>query len=393
MTKKPRRLFTDEQKAEAVNIVKQSGKPVSQVAKEMGLTESALRKWVKQSQIDAQPRIEGELTSAEQQELLMLRRELKRVKMERDFLKKAANLLRKGKLRPYELIHAEKVNFPINLMCRVLNLTRSGYYAWCKRNSSPRARENQILSEQIVEIFEASRGTYGSPRMHEALLERGFEVGLNRVARLMAELELRARPKRKFKATTDSEHSFPISDNLLNREFKTTEPDRVWVADMTYIWTGEGWLYLAVIIDLFSRRVVGWSMADHMRTELVLTALEAALGQRQASSQGLIFHSDRGSQYASNDYQIALQNAGIQGSMSRRANCWDNAVAESFFGTIKMEFIHRMTFADHAEAKTAISEWIEVFYNRQRIHSTIGFLSPVQFEEDYWLSLSQPVAA
>lgn len=278
-------------------------------------------------------------------------------------------------------------------MCRVLNLTRSGYYAWCKRNSSPRARENQILSEQIVEIFEASRGTYGSPRMHEALLERGFEVGLNRVARLMAELGLRACPKRKFKTTTDSEHSFPISDNLLNREFKTTEPDRVWVADMTYIWTGEGWLYLAVIIDLFSRRVVGWSMADHMRTELVLTALEAALGQRQASSQGLIFHSDRGSQYASNDYQIALQNAGIQGSMSRRANCWDNAVAESFFGTIKMEFIHRMTFADHAEAKTAISEWIEVFYNRQRIHSTIGFLSPVQFEEDYWLSLSQPVAA
>lgn len=224
-------------------------------------------------------------------------------------------------------------------MCRVLNLTRSGYYAWCKRNSSPRARENQILSEQIVEIFEASRGTYGSPRMHEALLERGFEVGLNRVARLMAELELRARPKRKFKTTTDSEHSFPISDNLLNREFKTTEPDRVWVADMTYIWTGEGWLYLAVVIDLFSRRVVGWSMADHMRTELVLTALEAALGQRQASSQGLIFHSDRGSQYASNEYQIALQNAGIQGSMSRRANCWDNAVAESFFGTIKMEVI------------------------------------------------------
>lgn len=278
-------------------------------------------------------------------------------------------------------------------MCHVLNLTRSGYYAWRKRQGSRRAKENQIVSEQIVELFEESRGTYGSPRMHEALLTRGFEIGLNRVARLMTNLGLHAHPKRKFKATTDSEHSFPIADNLLNREFETSEPDRVWVADMTYIWTGEGWLYLAVIIDLFSRRVVGWSMADHMRTELVLTALEAALGQRQASSQGLIFHSDRGSQYASKDYQMALQNAGIQSSMSRRANCWDNAVAESFFGTIKTELIYPRVFSEYVDAKTAITEWIEVFYNRKRIHSTIGFLSPVQFEEEYWLSLSQSVAA
>jgi transposase InsO family protein len=250
-----------------------------------------------------------------------------------------------------------------------------------------------MLSEQMVEIFEASRGTYGSPRMHEALLARGIEVGLNRVARWMAKLGIRARPKRKFKATTDSEHPFPIADNVLDREFKTLEPDRVWVADMTYIWTGEGWLYLAVIIDLFSRRVVGWSMADHMRTALVLTALKAALGQRQASPQGLMFHSDRGSQYASADYQIALQDADIQGSMSRRANCWDNAVAESFFGTLKTELIYPRIFSDRAEAKTVIAEWIEVFYNRQRIHSTIGFLSPVQFEEKYWSSLSQSVAA
>lgn len=278
-------------------------------------------------------------------------------------------------------------------MCRVLNLTRSGYYAWRERQGSRRAKENQVLSEQMVEIFEASRGTYGSPRMHEALLARGIEVGLNRVARLMAKLGIRARAKRKFKATTDSEHPFPIADNVLDREFKTAEPDQVWVADMTYIWTGEGWLYLAVIIDLFSRRVVGWSMADHMRTELVLTALEAALGHRQASPHGLMFHSDRGSQYASADYQVALQDAGIQGSMSRRANCWDNAVAESFFGTLKTELIYPRTFSDRAGAKTIIAEWIEVFYNRQRIHSTIGFLSPVQFEEKYWLSLSQSVAA
>ena len=250
-----------------------------------------------------------------------------------------------------------------------------------------------MLSEQIVDIFEASRGTYGSPRMHRALLARGVQVGLNRVVRLMARLGLRARAKRKFKATTDSEHAFPIADNVLNRGFKTVEPDRVWVADMTYIWTAEGWLYLAVIIDLFSRRVVGWSMADHMRTELVLTALEAALGQRKPSPQGLTFHSDRGSQYASAEYQMALRSADIQASMSRRANCWDNAVAESFFGTLKTELIHPRPLADRAEARTVVAEWIEVFYNRQRIHSTIGFLSPVQFEEKYWRTLNQSVAA
>ena len=278
-------------------------------------------------------------------------------------------------------------------MCRVLKVTRSGYYAWCERQGSRRAKENQIVSEQMVDIFEASRGTYGSPRIHAALLARGIKIGLNRVARLMTQLGLRARVKRKFKATTDSEHPFPIADNVLNREFKTVEPDRVWVADMTYIWTREGWLYLAVIIDLFSRRVVGWSMADHMRTELVLTALKAALGQRNASPEGLMFHSDRGSQYASADYQRALQAADIQCSMSRRANCWDNAVAESCFGTLKTELVHSRSFSDLAEAKTVIAEWIEVFYNRQRIHSTIDFLSPVQFEDKYWLSLKQSIAA
>jgi transposase InsO family protein len=179
----------------------------------------------------------------------------------------------------------------------------------------------------------------------------------------------------------------------LNRDFTTTEPDRVWVADMTYIWTTEGWLYLAVIIDLFSRRVVGWSMAEHMRTELVLTALEAALGHRQPAQTGLLFHSDRGSQYASGDSQEALQQATIRGSMSRRGNCWDNAVAESFFGTLKTELIHPRIFSTRTVARTVIAEWIEVFYNRQRLHSTLGYLSPVQFEDNYWLSLEGLKAA
>lgn len=278
-------------------------------------------------------------------------------------------------------------------MCRVLKLSRSGYYAWIKRKPSSRTQENEILSQEIQQIHQESRQTYGSPRIHAALVAKGFQVGRQRVVRLMEKLGICARRKRKFKATTDSEHDLPIAQNVLARDFTTTEPDRAWVADMTYIWTTEGWLYLAVIIDLFSRRVVGWSMADHMRTALVLTALEAALGQRVPSQTGLVFHSDRGSQYASSDYRDALLKADITCSMSRRANCWDNAVAESFFGTLKIELIYPRIFSTRAIARTIIAEWIEVFYNRQRLHSTLGYLAPAQFEENYWSTLAQPMAA
>jgi putative transposase len=277
-------------------------------------------------------------------------------------------------------------------MCKVLNLARSGYYAWCKRQDSPRNQENAVLSEQIKEIHQSSRQTYGSPRIHAALIAKGFRIGRQRVVRLMARLGIYAHSKRKFKVTTDSQHHLPIAENILDRNFTTTEPDQAWVADITYIWTSQGWLYLAVVIDLFSRRVIGWSMAEHMRTELITTALDAALGQRIPSPSGLVFHSDRGSQYASSDYQLMLQKAGITCSMSRRANCWDNAVAESFFGTLKIELIHPRIFSDRAIAKTIIAEWIEVFYNRQRLHSTIGYLSPVQFEDHYWSTLDQSIS-
>ena len=204
------------------------------------------------------------------------------------------------------------------------------------------------MSKKIKQIYQDSRKTYGSPRIQAALAAQGLSIGRQRVRGLMAQLGIQARRKRKFKATTDSKHSPPIAQNLLARNFTTNEPDQAWVADMTYIWTAEGWLYLAVIIDLFSRKVVGWSMADHMRTELVLTALDAALGQRTPSESGLLFHSDRGSQYASFDYQNALLQANTNCSMSRRGNCWDNAVAESFFGTIKTEFIHLTTFLSYS---------------------------------------------
>jgi putative transposase len=278
-------------------------------------------------------------------------------------------------------------------MCNVLELSKSGYYAWCKRPPSPRTQENKQLSEQIHQIHQKSRRTYGAPRIYASLKEKGFEVGRHRVARLMSEQGIYVQPKRKFKVTTDSNHPYPIAKNVLNREFTATEPDKAWVADITYIPTAQGWLYLAVIIDLFSRRVVGWSIAEHMRVDLVMGALQAALGHRVPATSGLLFHSDRGSQYASHDYRAALQEAGIACSMSRKGNCWDNAVAESFFGTLKTELVDEREYKTREDAKTDIVEWMEVFYNRERMHSTLNYCSPEQFEQQYWSSVQQPIAA
>ncbi|MDG2991966.1 IS3 family transposase [Candidatus Synechococcus calcipolaris G9] len=278
-------------------------------------------------------------------------------------------------------------------MATAIKQSRSGYYAWCNRPLSPRGKENETLSQMIQQIQQESRQTYGSPRIQAALAAQGFPISRQRVIRLMANLGINAHLRRKFKGTTDSNHRLPIAENTLDRCFKTDASDQVWVADITYIWTAEGWVYLAVILDLFSRRVVGWSIAEHLRTELVLTALSAALGHRKPSSAGLLFHSDRGSQYASHDYQQALRQANIACSISRRGNCWDNAVAERFFGTIKTELIHPTVFPNRAIARTTIVEWIEVFYNRKRLHSTLGFLSPAQFEDQYYRSLISPISA
>jgi putative transposase len=236
------------------------------------------------------------------------------------------------------------------MMCELLKVSRSGYYAWLERPESKRTKENKILSKHIQQIHKDSDQTYGSPRIQAELIVQGFPLSRQRVVRLMKRLNIKARHKRRFKVTTDSQHALPIADNILDRKFTATEPDQAWVADITYIETHQGWLYLAVVIDLFSRKVVGWSMAEHMRTDLVLTALEAALGKRIPAQSGLVFHSDRGSQYASSDYRTALERAGITCSMSRKGNCWDNAVAESFFGTLKTEFVHPKIFTCRASA-------------------------------------------
>ncbi len=279
----------------------------------------------------------------------------------------------------FACISTEKAFAPVATLCRVLEVTRSGYYAWLARGPSDHAADDQKLALEIAAVHKASGDTYGSPRVHAELLAKGFDVSRKRVARIMSELGLRSRRKRRFKATTDSKHALPVADNVLDRQFEVDAPDVAWVTDITYVWTDEGWLYLAAILDLFSRRVVGHAMSERIDRALVIEALRVAVGRR-APNAGLLHHSDRGSQYASGDYQDALRDRGVVCSMSRKGNCWDNAVAESFFATLKTECIYARRFATRAEAREAIFDFIEAFYNRRRLHSTLGYVSPMEFE-------------
>jgi transposase InsO family protein len=276
-------------------------------------------------------------------------------------------------------VEAEKATYPIRLLCRCLAVSRGGYYAWRKRGSSERSREDAELGVAIAASHAESRRTYGSPRVLRDLREQGRRVSRKRVARLMRERGLVARRRRRFKATTDSKHAFPVAANVLMRSFRVEAPDTAWVTDITYVATREGWLYLAVILDLFSRRVVGFAMSEQITRELVIEALRRALAKR-LGVRDLLCHSDRGSQYASRDYREALDQAGITCSMSRRGNCWDNAVAESFFGTLKVELLHELPQQDRAQTESAITEYIEDFYNVRRRHSSLGYRSPLEFE-------------
>ena len=288
----------------------------------------------------------------------------------------------------FAFIATEKARYPVALMCRVLQVSRSGYYAWCKRPAAERRGQDQRLTLEVAAIHTESRGRYGSPRVHAELHQRGQRIARKRVARLMRAAGLRARARRRFRRTTDSQHAMAIKDNLLARRFAVSAPNRGWVSDITYIWTLEGWLYLAIVMDLFSRRVVGWSLSERLERGLALDALGMALKGRQPS-RAMLHHSDRGSQYASREYQQLLAAHGILSSMSRKGNCWDNAVAESFFATLKIELVYQTRWRTRQQARSAIFEYIELFYNRQRRHSALGYLCPNEFEQRHL----DPVAA
>jgi putative transposase len=275
---------------------------------------------------------------------------------------------------------AEKAHFEVRVMCRVFGVAPSTYYAWERKQQSERATRDAELLASIRRIFAAFRGRYGAPRVQRELAREGDSVSRKRVARLMREAGLRAKGRRKYKPTTDSDHSLPVAPNLLKRDFRTERPDAAWVSDITYIWTRQGWMYLAAILDLYSRKVVGWSLDERMTASLVCNALDAAARKRRPAA-GLVFHSDRGSQYASHVFRRRLWRHHMRQSMSRRGNCWDNAVAESFFATLKKELVRNRVFDTRAQVRCEIFEYIEVFYNRQRAHSLLNYETPDAFED------------
>jgi putative transposase len=279
----------------------------------------------------------------------------------------------------FRFIEENRHAWPVRLLCETLGVSPAGYYAWRGRPASARQQRRAALLVEVRAIHAEVKARYGSPRVHAELAARGRACCVNTVAKLMREDGIAAKTARKFRQTTDSDHDLPVADNLLGRQFDPARPNEAWVADITSIPTREGWLYLAAVEDLYSRRVVGWAMADHLGSRLVVDALGMAV-HRRLPGEGLLAHSDRGSQYASDHYQRLLARHGITCSMSRKADCWDNAPMESFFASLKKELVHGADFATRAEARAAIVEYIEVFYNTRRRHSSLGYVSPAEYE-------------
>jgi len=280
----------------------------------------------------------------------------------------------------FRFIDEHRDQWPVRLLCDALDVSPAGYYAWRERPTSARQQRQDALLVEIRAIHAEFKARYGSPRVHAELAARGHDCSVNTVAKLMREHDLRAKTARKFRCTTDSNHDLPVAENLLDRQFDPESPNEAWVADITYIPTREGWLYLAAVEDLYSRRVVGWSMADHLESRLVVDALALAV-ERRLPGEGRLAHSDWGSQYASDHYQSLLARHGITCSMSRRADCWDNAPMESFFASLKKELVHHEDYQTRTEARASIVEYIELFYNPKRRHSSLGYLSPAEYEQ------------
>ncbi|HEY6427901.1 MAG TPA: IS3 family transposase [Acidimicrobiales bacterium] len=380
MPQRYRAQYPPEFRRQMVELVR-SGRDPEQLAREYEPAAQTLRNWVAQADRDEGRRKDG-LTSAEREELGRLKREVRQLREEREILKKAGGLVRSGKrvdpqegfwfVRAYQAIHA------IKTMCRVLGLSRSGYYAWAKRTPSAREEANRELTDRIREIHRRSRGTYGCPRVHAELAAAGEQVNHKRVERLMRNAGLAGVSRRRRARTTMRDLEARPAPDLVDRDFTAAGRDRLWVADITYIPTWSGFLYLAVVIDVWSRRVVGWSMATHLRTELVLAALDMALFQRRPAD--VVHHSDQGTQYTSIAFGQRSRQAGVRPSMGSVGDCFDNALCESFFATLECELLDRQRFATQAEARLAVFEFLEGWYNPHRRHSALGYLSPVDFE-------------
>ncbi|WP_202942177.1 IS3 family transposase [Alteromonas macleodii] len=380
---KTRKSYSKEFKLDAVSLVTEQNYKIAEAARSLGISANMLGRWLKEQESEGAHafRGNGKLTP-EQEEIRQLRAENKRLKMEKEIPKKGDGLLCQRNQVKYGFITQHKKTWPISLMCQVLGVSRHNYYSAVRRNEQlePDPQHDELI-EWVQKIADASDFTYGVRRMKRALNSLGYPVGKQRTRALMKEADVSVRRRRKYKVTTNSDHQQPVFDNVLSRDFDAQKPDQAYVSDITYIWTQEGWLYLAVVIDLFSRKVVGWSMSSRMSAQLVCDALTMALWQRKPKA-GLIHHSDRGSQYASRQFRQLLAQYKVTGSMSRKGDCWDNAVVESFFGTLKQERVQWRHYQSRHAAQQDILQYITMFYNSQRMHSYLDYKSPNQYEAD-----------
>jgi len=376
-----RRRFTREFKLEAVRLIKERGVSFAQASHDLSVHQSQLRSWVKALAADPQHAFPGQgQMKPEQLEIAQLKREVIKLKAERDILKKSRGLLREGIDVKFGFIAKHRGIWPADWLCGALGVSRGGFYTWLTRPRSQRSRSDEELGAKVRASFFASDRTYGARRVWRDLLAEGVSCGLHRIERLMRLQALKARPRRRRLPPDLGERQVAaVAANVLDRTFAASAPNRKWIADFTYVWTAEGWLYVAVVIDLFSRRVVGWSMSAEMTAQLVTDALVMAIWRR-GKPDALLHHSDRGSQYTSEQFQKLMADHGIICSMSRSGNVWDNAAMESFFSSLKTERTARKTYRTRDQAKADVFDYIERFYNAKRRHSTIGYRSPMEFE-------------
>ncbi|MGH8524281.1 MAG: IS3 family transposase [Gammaproteobacteria bacterium] len=388
---KRRTAYPAEFRRQMVELVR-SGRNPEELSREFEPSAQAVRNWVAQADRDEGRRADG-LTTAERQELSRLQRENRQLRIEREILSKAGGLVRSGDridpLQGFEFVMANQADYPVATVCRMLGVSTSGYYAWRSRRPSARAQSDARWVERIRVLYQRSRGSYGVPRILEDLREEGERINHKRVARLMRSVGMVGISRRKgFKTTVRDRDARPAPD-LVQRCFTAERPDRLWVADITYVPTLASFLFLAVVMDVFSRRIVGWAMATHLRTELILDALNMAIYQRRP--QDVIHHSDQGTQYTSIAFGARCKEAGVRPSMGSVGDCFDNAMCESFFATLECALVDRRRFESQAEAKMAIFEFIEGWYNPHRRHSSIGYLSPVNYERRICPTRTQPL--
>ncbi|WP_246105635.1 IS3 family transposase [Sporomusa termitida] len=378
--------FNAEFKLQAVKRVEATGGPVSKVAAELGINENTLHGWLKKYREKPNAPFPGSgKLSPDNERLRKLERENRDLREENEILKKAGSVLREEpEIKRFKFIKANRQTYRVEKLCKVLGVSRSGYYAWENRPKSQRDLENEAILAQIEQLHQTKRHVYGCRKIYQELRRKGLRVNHKRIERLMKQAGIHSKTAKIFKATTNSKHALAVAENLLNREFTASRPNQKMVSDITYLWTEEGWLYVAAIIDLCGQRVVGLSMSERMTKELVMQALDSVC-KRARPPHGVLIHSDRGSQYCSKDYQDVLKERGFICSMSRKGNCWDNAPMEAFWGKMKYEWLIGQRFQTREQARAAVFEYVEIFYNRQRIHATNGYRTP---EEYYLLAMA-----